>query len=596
VKIIGISSYYHDSAAALIENGKIVLAAQEERFTRKKNDSSFPIKSIEFILNEKKLDINEIDYICFYEKPILKFERLIETYLSFSFKGFKQFAISMPLWIKEKLFLKENIFKELKKLNKNFDKKKLFFSKHHLSHAASAFYPSPFNDAVILTIDGVGEWNTTTVSIGKENKIEFKKEINFPHSLGLLYSAFTYYLGFQVNEGEYKVMGLAPYGKPVYKDLITKNLININEDGSFKLNLKFFDYATGLKMTNKYFDDLFGHKRRESDENILQFHMDIARSIQDVTEMVMDKIIFNLSKEYKNKNLCLAGGVALNCVANGKILKKKYFENIWIQPAAGDAGGAIGAALALWHKDLNMSRKPISKNDGMNNSLLGPQFSNEEIEKELITLGAKYEKFKWDELLDKTTNLICEGKIIGWFQDRMEFGPRALGNRSIIADPRNPEMQSKLNLKIKYRESFRPFAPAILEEKVNEWFVHDEISPYMLFVSQIKKDKIKIISEEEKNLKGFQKLKALRSEVPAVTHVDYSARIQTVNESNNKKFYNLINNFYKKTKCPILINTSFNIKNEPIVCNIKDAYQCLLVSQMDYLICGNYLIERKKQF
>ena len=596
-KILGISAFYHDSAAALLDNGNIVAAAQEERFTRIKHDSSYPWHSINYVLNEANLKLSEIDAIVFYEKPFLKFERLLETYLAFAPIGFKSFSISMAVWLREKLFQKKFLFDKLNKQDSNFaDINKIKFSEHHYSHAASAFLPSPFSEAIILTLDGVGEWATTTVAIGKDNKIDMLKEIHFPHSLGLLYSAFTYYTGFKVNGGEYKLMGLAPYGSPKYTDKILNNLINVKDDGSFKLNLKYFDYGTGLKMTNENFNDLFGQKVRNSKlEEITQFHMDIASSIQKVTENIVLKICKSLKNEYKIDNLCLAGGVALNCVANGNIYKEKIFKNIWVQPAAGDAGGALGAALAYYHLQKKNKRN-INALDDMKGSYLGPEFDDEQIKNILNKIGAKYKKFSEDEMIEKSATSLADGKTIGWFQGRMEFGPRALGNRSILADPRSREMQKNLNLKIKFRESFRPFAPSVLKDKVGDWFDYDSDSPYMLMVAKVKKDKQVDITKNEKNLFGIDKLNIARSEIPAVTHVDYSARIQTVEKNKNQLYYKLIAKFYELTKVPILVNTSFNIRGEPIVCSIEDAYRCFLTTDLDLLICGNYILNKEDQY
>ncbi len=596
-KILGISAFYHDSAAALLDNGNIVAAAQEERFTRIKHDSSYPWHSINYVLNESNLKLSEIDAIVFYEKPFLKFERLLETYLAFAPIGFKSFSISMAVWLREKLFQKKFLFDKLKEQDSNFsDISKIKFSEHHYSHAASAFLPSPFNEAIILTLDGVGEWATTTVAIGRDNKIDMIKEIHFPHSLGLLYSAFTYYTGFKVNGGEYKLMGLAPYGTPKYVDTILNKLINVKDDGSFKLNLKYFDYGTGLKMTNENFNDLFGQKVRNSKlEEITQFHMDIASSIQKVTEDIVLKICKSLKKEFKIKNLCLAGGVALNCVANGNVYKEKIFENIWVQPAAGDAGGALGAALAYYHLQKKNKRN-VNALDDMKGSYLGPEFNDEQIENILNKIGANYKKFSEDEMIEKTANSLADGKTIGWFQGRMEFGPRALGNRSILADPRSSEMQKNLNLKIKFRESFRPFAPSVLKEKVSDWFDYSSDSPYMLMVAKVKKDKQFDITKNEKNLFGIDKLNITRSKIPAVTHVDFSARIQTVEKSKNQLYYKLIAKFDELTKVPILVNTSFNIRGEPIVCSVEDAYRCFLTTDLDILICGNYILNKQDQY
>ncbi len=595
-KILGISAFYHDSAASIVINGEIIAAAQEERFTRKKHDPSYPANAVEFVLKFANLKLSQIDAIIFYEKPFLKFERLLETYVAMAPKGFIQFSKAMPSWLKEKLFQKKMLISFLSQHDKNFkDPTKIFFSEHHLSHAASAFYPSPYEDAIILTADGVGEWATTTVAIGKKNKIEIKKEIHFPHSLGLLYSSFTYYTGFKVNSGEYKLMGLAPYGEPKYVEVINKNLIDVKEDGSFRLNQSFFDYTTGLTMTNNKFHSLFGQKPRNgSKDKISQFHMDIASSIQKVTEDIMIKICKSLKKEYGIKNLCLAGGVALNCVANGKILKEKIFSNLWIQPAAGDAGGSLGAALAYWHIELKKERK-INKNDSMKGSYLGPSFENNEVEKILSDIGANYTVLNDKTLIEKTATDLSNGQAIGWFQGRMEFGPRALGGRSILGDPRLSTMQKNLNLKIKYRESFRPFAPSILKEDIGDWFELNQDSPYMLLVSKIKEIKKNKVSDKEKNLFGIEKLNVKRSEIPAVTHVDYSARIQTVHEETNKRYYDLIKKFKEKTNCPIIVNTSFNVRGEPIVNTPLDAFNCFMGTGLDKLIIGNCYLDKKSQ-
>ena len=593
--ILGISAFYHDSAACILKNGKIIAAAQEERFTRKKHDPNYPHNAVEFVLNFANLKLSEVDQIVFFEKPFLKFERLLETYVAFAPKGFLSFAKAMPIWIKEKLFQKNYLFNKLKEHDLNYKSdKNIFFSDHHLSHAASAFFPSPFEEAIILTADGVGEWATTTVAVGKKNNLEIKKEIHFPHSLGLLYSAFTYYTGFKVNSGEYKLMGLAPYGNPIYEDKI-KHLIDIKDDGTFRLDQKYFNYATGLTMTNKNFDKLFGHKARNpKNEKITQFHMDIAASIQKVTEEIMIKLTKSIKNEFGIQNLCLAGGVALNCVANGKILKEKIFDNIWIQPAAGDAGGALGAALALWYDDKKNLRNVNSKDD-MNGSYLGCEFNQEEIEKQLKFLGANYEVFDYEEILEKTTKYLSDESAIGWFQGRMEFGPRALGGRSIIGDPRSDKMQKILNLKVKYRESFRPFAPSILREDLSEWFDISVDSPYMLLVADINQNKKIEMNEDQKKLFGIDKLNIKRSEIPAVTHVDYSARIQTVTKDTNHRFYDLISKFKKKTGCPVIINTSFNVRGEPIVNTPKDAFNCFMGTDLDYLIIGNCILDKKKQ-
>ena len=594
--ILGISSYYHDSAAAIIIDGKIIAAAQEERFTRIKHDSTYPFNAVSFVLDYAKIKLSEVDGIIFYEKPFLKFERLLETYVAFAPKGFAQFSKAMPTWINEKLFQKKMLLEQLKKHDETFnDVNKIFFSDHHLSHAASAFFPSPFKEAVVLTADGVGEWATTTVAVGKGNNLEIKKEIHFPHSLGLLYSAFTYYIGFKVNSGEYKLMGLAPYGSPIYEEKIIKNLIDIKEDGSFWLDQKYFDYATGLTMTNDKFDNLFGQKARDSKkEKLTQFHMDIAASIQKVTEDIMIKIVKSLKEEFNVPNLCLAGGVALNCVANGKILKSKIFNNIWIQPAAGDAGGSLGAALALWHIDQNNPRE-VNLEDGMQGSYLGPEYKQSEIEKELDEIGAVYQIKDEEDLIDCTAEDLSKGDAIGWFQGRMEFGPRALGGRSILGDPRSEIMQKNLNLKVKYRESFRPFAPSILREDVSDWFEMSNDSQYMLIVANINSKKIIKMTEEQKKLFGIDKLNIKRSEIPAVTHVDYSARVQTVNKNTNPKYHQLLNKFKEKTNCPVIVNTSFNVRGEPIVNSPLDAFKCFMGTELDKLVIGNCYLSKDNQ-
>lgn len=596
ISILGISAFYHDSAAALVINGKIISAAQEERFSRKKHDARYPFNAIEFVLNHSNLKLSQIDYIVFYEKPFLKFERLLETYLAFAPRGFVSFAMSMPIWLKEKLFQKKFLFEKLKQHDDNFDDiNKIYFSEHHYSHAASAFYPSPFKDAVILTLDGVGEWATTTVATGNNNEIKMLKEIYFPHSIGLLYSAFTYYTGFKVNSGEYKVMGLAPYGEPKYKNIILKELVDLKEDGSFRLNMKYFNYATGLTMINEKFSNLFGQKVRNPEKDLLtQFHMDIAASIQAVTEEIILKLTNSLSKEIKSKNLCMAGGVALNCVANGKILKNNIFNNIWIQPAAGDAGGSLGAALAYWYKELGNKRNPSSF-DEMRGAYLGPSFSENQIENTLKSLNAKYTKHNEESLISIIADELKSEKIIGWFQGRMEFGPRALGARSIIADPRSDKMQKKLNLKVKFRESFRPFAPSVLREDLNDWFEFNYDSPYMLLVSDVKKNIQIPMSEKDQKLFGIDKLNIKRSSIPAVTHVDYSARIQTVHEKTNSKYYKLIKKFKEITNCPVLVNTSFNVRGEPIVCTIEDAFKCFMGTNLDILVCENFIIKKEEQ-
>ena len=593
--ILGISAFYHDSAAALLKDGKIIAAAQEERFTRKKHDASYPYNAVEFVLKYSNLKLSEVDNIVFFEKPFLKFERLLETYVAFAPRGFISFMRAMPIWLREKLFQKNYLFNKLKlhdpKLKSDNN---IYFSDHHLSHAASAFFPSPFDEAVVLTADGVGEWATTTVAVGKNNQLDIKKEIHFPHSLGLLYSAFTYFVGFKINSGEYKLMGLAPYGNPIYCDKIEK-LIDIKNDGTFRLNQSYFNYATGLTMTNNKFNNLFGAKPRDpQNEKINQFHMDIACSIQKVTEKIMLQLARSIRKEYNIKNLCLAGGVALNCVANGKILKEKIFENIWIQPAAGDAGGSLGAALALWHIEKG-NKRYINPHDDMSGSYLGPSYKQEEIEKELKKLGANFKVLNYEDLINQTSEKISTGNAVGWFQGRMEFGPRALGARSILGDPRSEKMQKNLNLKVKYRESFRPFAPSVLKDDVSNWFELKTESPYMLLVADVNSNKKIQMTEKEKKLFGIDKLKIKRSEIPAVTHVDYSARIQTVSENTNKPYYDLIQKFKEKTGCPVIVNTSFNVRGEPIVNTPTDAFNCFMGTDLDNLVIGKCFLEKNQQ-
>ena len=593
--ILGISAFYHDSAAALVVDGEVIAAAQEERFTRKKHDPSYPACAIDYVLSEAGLTLDKVGHVAFYDKPFLKFERLLETYVAYAPKGLKQFGMAMPVWLREKLFLKAQLTKNLKKLEKEFDAERLLFGEHHFSHAASAFYPSPFEEAIVLTLDGVGEWATTTVSIGKGNKLEIVKEIHFPHSLGLLYSAFTYYTGFRVNSGEYKVMGLAPYGEPKYKDLILDKLIDLKEDGSFRLDQSYFNYATGLTMTNKKFSNLFGEPvRKPESDQLTQFHMDIAASVQAVTEEVVLKMTRSLAKEYCIPNLCLAGGVSLNCVANGKILRDKNFKEIWVQPAAGDAGGALGAALAVWHKEIDKPRK-VNPTDSMRGSYLGPSYSQEDIEKELINCDAKFEAVTEEEMLEQTSQALAEGKAVGWFQGRMEFGPRALGGRSILGDPRSETMQKTLNLRVKYRESFRPFAPSVLRQDVTEWFETDYDSPYMLLVDDVRKDKRIEMTKEEESLFGIDKLNIKRSSIPAVTHVDYSARIQTVHKNTNPKYHALITKFKEKTGCGVVINTSFNVRGEPIVCTPEDAFKCFMGTEIEMLAIGNCVLRKDQQ-
>ena len=596
MKILGISAYYHDSAASLIVDGKIISAAQEERFTRKKHDSSFPRNAIQFCINESNIQLSDLDYIVFYEKPLIKFERLLETYISFAPKGFKSFLMAMPVWLKEKLYLKSVLKKELTNFD-GVDKSNLpdlLFSQHHLSHAASAFFPSPFNKAAVLCLDGVGEWSSSTVWIGEDNNLTPKWEIHFPHSLGLLYSAFTYFTGFKVNSGEYKLMGLAPYGEPKYYDLILENLIDLKEDGTFKLDMSYFNYAVGLTMTSKRFNKLFNSEPRKPEEALTQHQMDIAASIQKVTEEVVIRLCKTIKKEFDVDYLCLAGGVALNCVANGKLLRSNIFKDIWIQPAAGDAGGALGAALSVWHQYLKNSRTPDSP-DSMRGSYLGSTFDDQEIKKVLDSYDAKYEIIQDDQYENKVANILADGKVVGWMQGAMEFGPRALGSRSILGDPRNEEMQTTMNLKIKYRESFRPFAPIILDEEVNNFFEHEGSSPYMLIVADIKKELRKELDDKQKQLFGIDKLKIPRSTLPAITHVDYSARLQTVHNDTNPKMHKLLKEFKKVTDCPVLVNTSFNVRGEPIVNTPEDAYRCFMRTEMDYLAIGGFLLNKTDQ-
>lgn len=596
MKILGFSAYYHDSAACLIDNGELVSAAQEERFTRKKHDASFPKYSINFCLEWIGIKAADLDYVVFYDKPFLKFERLLETYLAFAPKGFSSFATSLPVWLKDKLFQKSMILNELKNvLDPEIDwASRLLFSEHHLSHAASAFFPSPFENAAVLTMDGVGEWTTTSMAIGSGSELSVIKEIHFPHSLGLLYSAFTYYIGFKVNSGEYKLMGLAPYGEPKYTKLIKDYLINIKDDGSFHLDMSYFSYCTDLKMTSEKFDALFGGPARKSDSMLTQRHMDLAASIQEVTEEIVIKLAKGIKKTTGQKYLCLAGGVALNCVANGKLLREKVFDKIWVQPAAGDAGGAIGAALSAYHLMLKMPRK-VKSGDSMQGGFLGPEFAQEEIEKRLKDIGAIFTVVSESDMINETARALCFGNAVGWHQGRMEFGPRALGGRSIIADSRSPTMQKQLNLKVKYRESFRPFAPSVLREHVDQWFNFDDESPYMLFVAEIHNNKKLQISIEEKKLFGIAKLNVSRSHIPSVTHVDYSARIQTVREETNPKYHQLISKFYELTGCPLIVNTSFNVRGEPIVNTPEDAYSCFMGTDIDLLVIGNCILRKENQ-
>ena len=608
--IVGISAYYHDSAVAILHNDKIIAACQEERFTRKKHDSGFPFNALKYCLEEAGISIDKVDFFGFFDKPFLKFERLIETYLAQAPFGYKSFAMAIPTWLKEKLFLKDTLINEICKIqlgndaHKNEVKalkkilaQKLLFGEHHGSHAGSCFYPSPYEESAILTMDGVGEWATTAIAYGKNNKINFLQEIHFPHSLGLLYSAITYFTGFKVNSGEYKVMGLAPYGEPKYVDLIKKNLIDIKDDGSFRLNMKYFNYTTGLTMTSKYFDELFQRKPRKSEQELTQFEMDLARSIQEVTQEIVIKLAKTAQKITGSKNLVMAGGVALNCVANGKLLQEKIFDNIWIQPASGDAGGALGVAQNIYYDHLNNPRIVDKNQDSMAGSYLGIKYSNQQVKNYLDGVNAKYIFIEdFEEYCQKLVDYLTQDKVVGWHQGRMEFGPRALGARSIIGDARSTKMQSIMNLKIKYRESFRPFAPAILREKVTEYFeIPDIDSPYMLMVADVKKSRQKPMTKEQEKLFGIEKLNIPRSEIPAVTHVDYSARIQTVSEKTNPKFHLLLKKFEEKTGCPVLINTSFNVRGEPIVCSAQDSYKCFMRTEMDVLAIENFILLKEDQ-
>ena len=593
--ILGISALYHDSAAALIIDGNIVAAAQEERFSRVKHDSRFPIYAINYVLSAGRVKLEDVSYVAFYDKPFLKFERLLESYLSSAPKGFDSFRKAIPVWLRDKLFLKDLLVKNLRSIDEKFDSQKILFGEHHLSHAASAYYPSPYDSAVVLTVDGVGEWATTTVSIGSGNKLDVVKEINFPHSLGLLYSAFTYYTGFKVNSGEYKVMGLAPYGQPKYKNLILDKLIDLKPDGSYRMDQSYFNYTAGLTMVNKKFAELFGEPIRKPDSGELsQFHMDIAASIQAVTEEVMLRMVRSLADEYKIANLCMAGGVALNCVANGKIVGEKIFDNVWIQPAAGDAGSALGVALAVWHKELDNPRQ-ANPQDSMQGSYLGPSYSEDEIKKELDGCAAIFKVESSERMLDVTAKALVEGKAVGWFQGRMEFGPRSLGARSILGDARSESMQKTLNLKVKFRESFRPFAPSVLKEDVGDWFEFRQHSPYMLIVDKVKDSKCLDMTDDEKTLFGIDKLNIKRSDIPAVTHVDYSARIQTVDKKTNPIFHKLITKFKDLTGCSVLANTSFNVRGEPIVASPKDAFRCFMGTGLDVLIIGNCVLYKERQ-
>jgi carbamoyltransferase len=595
LNILGISAYYHDSAAALVRDGEVVAAAQEERFTRKKHDSAFPKHAIKYCLESGGIQSSNIDLVAFYDKPFLKFERLLETYLAFAPRGFQSFRMALPVWIKEKLFQKDFLIKQLETdFGSNKWSDRLVFAEHHQSHAASAFFPSPFVSSAVLTMDGVGEWATTSAGIGNGNSLTINKEIHFPHSLGLLYSAFTYYTGFKVNSGEYKVMGLAPYGEPTFAKTILDNVIDLKDDGSFKLDLSYFDYCTGLTMTNRKFDELFGAPSRKPNEILTQRHMNLAASIQAVTEEVVLRLGRSLAKETGESNLCLAGGVALNCVANGKLLRDNSFDNIWIQPAAGDAGGALGAALTAYHVYMDQPRTPETR-DSMSGSYLGPDFSQAEVEQRLSSAGGVFKTVDDKTLFDITAQALADDKAVGWFQGRMEYGPRALGNRSILGNPKSSEMQTTLNLKVKYRESFRPFAPSVLSENASEWFELETDSPYMLFVSDVKKSRQIQMTDKQEELFGIEKLNVPRSEIPAVTHVDYSARIQTVHAETNPQYHKLISRFYEITGCPVIVNTSFNVRGEPIVCTPEDAFRCLMGTELDLLVIGNAILKKEDQ-
>jgi carbamoyltransferase len=597
MRVIGISAFYHDSAAALIDDGLIVAAAQEERFTRKKHDASFPKNALRYVLDKAGVRLRDIDLVAFYDKPFLKFERLLETYLAFAPKGFRSFRMAIPLWLKEKLFQRRLLQEEFKAFDPEFDAQaRLVFSEHHLSHAASAFYPSPFRDAVVLTMDGVGEWATTSVALGSSNSLQIQREIHFPHSIGLLYSAFTYYVGFKVNSGEYKVMGLAPYGTPKYEDLIFKHLVDLKADGTFRLDQSYFDYCTGLRMTNEKFNDLFGGPPRKPDQDLLtQRHMDLAASIQAATEKIVLQLTRSLAQDTGVPNLCLAGGVALNCVANGKVLRDGRFERVWVQPAAGDAGGSLGAALCAYHLYLNKPRPEQQAIDGMHGSYVGPEFPQEDIAARLTKAGAVFEVLNDEQVVERSAAALAGAKAVGWFQGRMEFGPRALGARSILADARSESMQSSLNLKIKFRESFRPFAPAVLREDVAEWFDLDVDSPYMLLVADVRKDRCRTMTDEQQQLFGIDKLNIARSEIPAITHVDYSARVQTIHRETNPRFHALVSSFKQRTGCPVVVNTSFNVRGEPIVCTPEDAFHCFMGTELDVLAVGNCFLEKPAQ-
>ncbi len=597
MRILGISAFYHDSAAALVENGKIVAAAQEERFTRRKHDPRFPREAILYCLAEAGCTLDNIDHVVFYEKPFPKFERLLESYFATAPRGFSSFRMAIPIWVKEKLFQKRMLREELGKLHgkKSWDGSMLF-TEHHQSHAASAFFPSPFESAAVLTMDGVGEWCTTSLGVGKGNELEILKELQFPHSLGLLYSAFTYYSGFRVNSGEYKVMGLAPYGEPRFVDKILENLIHVQADGTFHLNQEYFNYVSGLTMTSPAFDRLFGGPPRKPEDELTQREMDLAASIQAVTEMIVLRLARSIRDDTGERNLCLAGGVALNCVANGKLLRANIFDNIWIQPAAGDAGGALGAALAAWHQYHGQPRTVRQDgSDDMSGSYLGPSYEQKDIEDRLRSVGARFESLDATATIEQTADALTEGKAVGWLQGRMEFGPRALGGRSILGDPRSPTMQKTLNLKVKYRESFRPFAPSIKRESVSDWFEHDGDSPYMLIVGDVANERRREMTEEEEQLFGIDKLNIVRSKIPAITHVDYSARIQTVHRETNPRYWDLLTAFEKRTECPVLINTSFNVRGEPIVCTPEDAFHCFMGTGLDYLAVGNCVLRKDEQ-
>ncbi|MBM3813490.1 MAG: carbamoyltransferase [Acidimicrobiia bacterium] len=596
MRILGVSAFYHDSAAALVEDGEIIAAAQEERFTRKKHDSRFPTSGISSCLEQAGVKLDQVDYVVFYDKPFLKFERLLETYLAFAPRGFQSFRMAVPLWIREKLFQKDLLAKHLKKFSPDFDwQKRLLFTEHHLSHAASAFFPSPFQEAAVLTMDGVGEWATTSLSEGRGNQLQITKEIHFPHSLGLLYSAFTYYTGFKVNSGEYKLMGLAPYGEPKYTKAILDNLVHLKPDGSFRLNLDYFNYCTGLTMTNGRFDALFGAAPRKPEELLTQFHMDVAASIQAVLDEAVLRLTRSIAAETGMRNLCLAGGVALNCVANGKVLREGKFERLWIQPAAGDAGGALGAALAAYYMLEKNPRQADGGFDAMKGAYLGPSFSQQDIEDRLSACGARFQVVSQEQMIRDCACALAEGDAVGWFQGRMEFGPRALGGRSILGDARSPKMQSMLNLKVKYRESFRPFAPSVLREDVSGWFEMDCESPYMLLVAGVAPERRRAMSMQEQALFGIEKLNVPRSEIPAVTHVDYSARIQTVHRETNPRYYELISEFKRLTGCPVIVNTSFNVRGEPIVGTPEDAFRCFMGTELDVLAVGNCVLRKREQ-